>query len=94
MTNLDSVLKSRDIHFANKGQYSQSYGVSQVALLVKNLLTNAGALRDVGSIPGLGRCPEEGNGTLVQYSCLENPMDREAWKATVHWVSESQTRLK
>ena len=61
MTNLDSVLKSRDIHFANKGRYSQSYGVSQVALVVKNLLTNAGDLRDVGSIPGLGRPPGEGH---------------------------------
>ena len=77
MTNLDSVLKSRDIHFANKGQYSQSYGVSQVALLVKNLLTNAGALRDVGSIPGLGRPPGEGH---------DNPLSILAWR--IPWTEK------
>ena len=52
---------------------------SQVVLVVKNLPANAGDLRDVGSIPGLGRSPEEGNGKLLQYSCLENPMNRGAW---------------
>ena len=58
-------------------------------LLVKNLPTNS---RDAGSIPGLGRSPEEGNGNPLQYSCLENPRDREAWQATVHGVSkESDT---
>ena len=49
--------------------------------VVKNLPANAG---DVGSIPGSDRCPGEGNGYPLQYSCLENPMDREAWQATVH----------
>ena len=49
---------------------------SQVALVVKNLPDNSGDIRDVGSIPGLGRSPGEGNGNPVQYSCLENPMDR------------------
>ena len=49
---------------------------------------------DLGSIPGLGRSPEEGNGTPLQYSCLENPMDRGAWWATVHGVANSQTRAK
>ena len=44
-----------------------------------------------GSIPGLGRCPGEGNGNLLQYSCLVNPMDRGAWRATVHGVTESDT---
>ena len=48
---------------------------------------NAG---DLGSIPGLGRYPEEGNGKALQYSCLENPMDRGAWQATVHGVTKSQ----
>ena len=47
----------------------------------------------VGSIPGWGRSPEEGNGTPLQYSCLENPMDGEAWWAAVHGVAKSQTRL-
>ena len=48
---------------------------------------------DPGSIPGLGRSPEEGNGTPLQYSCLENPMDGGAWWATVHGVTKSRTRL-
>ena len=51
---------------------------------------NAG---DPGSIPGLGRSPGEGNGTLLQYSCLENPMEGGAWWATVHGVTNSQIRL-
>ena len=48
---------------------------------------------DLGSIPGLGRSPREGNSNPLQYSCLENPMDRGAWRATVHRVTKSQTRL-
>ena len=52
--------------------------------------TNAG---DLGSIPGLGRSPEEGNGNPLQYSCLENPMDGGAWWATVHGVAKGRTRL-
>ena len=46
---------------------------------------------DLGSIPGSGRSPGEGNGNPLQYSCLENPMDREAWWATVHGVAKNQT---
>ena len=46
---------------------------------------------DPGSIPGLGRSPGEGNGYPLQYSCLENPMDRGACQATIHWVAKSQT---
>ena len=46
---------------------------------------------DLGSIPGLGRSPGEGNGNPLQYSCLENPMDRGAWQATVHGVAKSRT---
>ena len=57
----------------------------------KESTCNAG---DVGSIPELGRSPGEGNGKPLQYSCLENPMDRGAWQATVHGVAKSQTRLK
>ena len=59
---------------------------SQVALVVKYPLANAG---DVGSIPKSGRSPGEGNGNPLQYSCLENPMDRRAWWATVHGVTKS-----
>ena len=57
--------------------------------MVKNLPDCAGDIRDVGSIPGLGRFPGGGHGNLLQYSCLENPMDREAWWATVHRVIKS-----
>ena len=48
---------------------------------------------DLDSTPGLGRSPGEGHGNPLQYSCLENPMDRGAWQATVHGVAKSQTRL-
>ena len=58
--------------------------------VVKNLLAKAG---DMGSIPGLGRSPGEGNGTPLQYSCLENPMDGGAWWAAVHRVAKSWTQL-
>ena len=61
--------------------------------MAKNLPANAGDAGDVGSIPGSGRSPGGGNGTLLQYSCLENPMEREPWWATVHGVAKSQTRL-
>ena len=54
--------------------------------MVKNLPANSGDTRDAGSIPGLGRSPGEGNGNPLPYSCLGNPMDRGAWKATVHGV--------
>ena len=49
---------------------------------------------DPGSVPGLGRSPGEGNGSPLQYSCLENPMDGGAWQATVHGVAKSRTRLR
>ena len=64
---------------------------SQVALVVKNLPANAG---DVGLIPGLGRFPGGGHGNPLHYACLENPMDRGAWQATVHGDCRSQTRVK
>ena len=67
---------------------------SQVALVVNNLPVNAGDKRDSGSIPGLGRSPGGGHGNPLQYSCLENPMDRGAWWATVHGVAKIQTWLK
>ena len=62
--------------------------------MVKNPPANAGYVRDVGSIPEVGRSPEEGNGNPLQYSYLENAMDRGAWWATLHRVTESQTQLK
>ena len=57
--------------------------------MIKNLPADAGDPKDAGSVPGLGKSPGEGHGHPLQYSCLENPMDREAWQATVHRVSES-----
>ena len=61
---------------------------SQVMLVVKNLPANAGNIRDAESTPGLGRPSGGGHGYPLQYSCLENPMDREAWRAMVHRVSK------
>ena len=58
--------------------------------MVKNPSVNAG---DAGLIPGLGRSPGEGNGNPLQYSCLENPIDRGAWQATVHGGHKSQTQV-
>ena len=55
----------------------------------KNPPANAGNIRDMGSIPGLGRSPGEGHGNPLQYSCLENPMDRGVWRAAVHRVAKS-----
>ena len=65
--------------------------VSQVALVVKDLPANTG---DVSLIPRLGSSPREEHGNSLQYYCLENPMDRGAWQATVHRVTQSRTRLK
>ena len=59
--------------------------------MVKNLPANAGAIRDVGLILELGGFPGQGQGNPLQYSCLENPMDREAWQAMFHRVTQSQT---
>ena len=62
-----------------------------MALAIKKPPANAGDIRDVGSIPGSGRSPGKGHGNPLQYSCLENPMDRGAWRATVHGVAKSLT---
>ena len=59
--------------------------------VVKNLPANIGDAGNTGLILGLGRSPGGGNGNPVQYYCLENPMDRRAWRATVHGVTESDT---
>ena len=66
---------------------------SEVALVVKILPDNAGDLRDVGLISRSGRSPGGGHGKLLQYSSLENSMDRDVWRATVHRVAKSQTQL-
>ena len=73
----------------------QEYGSgSPVPLVVKNPTANAGDTRDLGLIPGWRRSPGGGHGNPLQDSCLENPMDRGAWWATVHRVAKSQTQLK
>ena len=66
------------------------YGRFPSGSVVENPTNDA---EDVGLIPGLGRSPGEGNGKPLLYSCLEIPMDRGAWRATVHGVTKSQTRL-
>ena len=78
-----------------EGLLGETHGASQVALVVNNLPANAGDIRYVSSISGLGRCPGGGHGNSLHYSCLENPTDRgEAWWAAVHRVAQSQTQLK
>ena len=62
--------------------------VSQVVLVVKKPLASAGDIRDAGSIPGSEDPLEEGTGNPLQYSCLENPMDRGVWRVAVQWVAE------
>ena len=69
-------------------------GASRVALVVKNQPSNAGDVRDSGLIPGSGRTPRGGHGHPLQYSCLDDPMDRGAWRAMVHKVRKSRTQLK
>ena len=63
---------------------------SQVTLAIKNLLAKVGDIRDTGLIPRSGRSPGGGHGNPLQYSCLENPMDRGAWWSTVHGLAKSQ----
>ena len=67
---------------------------SQVEQVVKNLPANAGDITDMGSSPGLGRSRGEGNGNPFKCSCLENPMYRGAWHATVHRFAKNQTQPK
>ena len=77
--------------FINRIHYTICYRGSQMELVVKNPAADAGDTGDVGLIPGLGRSPGGGNGKPLQYSCLKNSMDRGAWWATVHGVTELDT---
>ena len=70
---------------------SSSYKGHQVVLVVKNPPANAADVSDVGWIPGWWRSPAAGNGNSLQHSCLENPMDRRAWQATVHRIAKNWT---
>ena len=84
--NLDEIILNDSIY--------DQIGPPQVVLVVKNLPANVEVIGDTGSMPGLGRSPGGGHGNPLQYSCLENPMDRGAWQATVHRAAKSWTRLK
>ena len=77
----------------NSSWYSRKWA-SQVVLVVQNLPANARDIRDAGLIPGLGRSPGGGHGNPLQYSYLENPKDRGAWRAAVHRLTKSRTWLK
>ena len=78
------MTETKHTHGMNKS------GVLQVVLVVRNMPVNTGDIREVGSVPGLGRSPGEGNGSPLQCSCLDNPMDRGAWRATVHGVTRDR----
>ena len=82
--------ENREINWKEK---KNEHWASQVALVVKNSHASEEDVRDMGSIPGLGRSPGEGNGHPPQYSCLENPMDRGGWWSTVHAVTVSRSQL-
>ena len=82
--------KWKNITYMYKNLFLPMY---QLALVVKNLPDNARDIRDMGSIPRSGRSPRKGHGNPLQYSCLENPMDREARQAIVHRVTKNQTQV-
>ena len=71
---------------------NSDFWASEVAPVVKNVSASAEDVRDTGLIPGLERSPGGGNGNPLQSSCLENSMDRGAWRTTLHEISKSQTR--
>ena len=76
-------------HFLKSNHFPKTelpYDLAQVVLVVKNLPDNAGDVRDSGLIPGWGRSPGGGHGNSLQYSCLENPIDRGAWRSKVNRV--------
>ena len=92
-TKIPQASQSSQNKHTNKVNYGTLWA-SQVALVVKNLPANAGDIRDAGSIPRSGRSSGGRNGYPLQYSCLESPMDRRAWWATVHGVVKHRTRRK
>ena len=89
MTKLDSILNSRDITLPTKIHIVKAMGFP-ASSTGKESASNTG---DSSSVPGSGRSPGGGHGNPLQYSCLENPMDRGAWWATVHGVAQSRTQL-
>ena len=92
-----SLSKLREIVKDREASVSAVHGVtraSQVALVVRHPLANLGDVGDVGLISGLGRSPGGGHGNPYQYPCLENTMDRGAWRATIHHIAKGLTQLK
>ena len=89
--NISRRLKNACVIWHRVRQYSRA---SQVAQWVKNLPAMQEMQENVGSMPGLGRSPGGGHGNPLWYSCLENPMDRGAWRATVHGVAQNRTWQK
>ena len=85
--------KMSGLGLETRSQSGTRNNTNLVVLVVKNPPANAGDIRDVGSIPGPGRSPGGVHGNPLQYSCLEKPMNREVWQATVHRVAKSWTRL-
>ena len=85
-----SQTRLSNFHFHFFSLYSWASKVVQS----KEFTCNVGGARDAGLIPGSGRSPGGGNGNPLQYSCLKNPMDRGAWRATAHGVTKTRTRLK
>ena len=84
-------LEPKKRHPGRKETLYSRNGFSQVVLVIRNPPANTGNAKDSGSIPESERSPGERNGNPSQYSCLENSMDRGAWRATVHGVTESDT---
>ena len=93
VTFLLSSMEERERALVSSSSYKDTNPICEylTAQMVKNLPANAGHTRDPGSIPGSGRSPGEGNGNPLQYSCLQNTMDRGAWQAIVHGIAKSQT---
>ena len=89
--NLATEQQELDMNFTKENHSLSWFWGFPGGSVVKNLLAKAGVIRDVGSIPGLGRYPGRGHDNPLQYPCLENSLDREIWWATVHRVAkESQ----
>ena len=90
MKGWDGCIHTAPYKIDNQQAATAEHGASLVAQMVKNPPANVG---DVGLMAGSGRSPGEGNGSSLQHSCLGNPMDRGAWRATVPGVTESDTKL-
>ena len=90
MKGWDGCIHTAPYKIDNQQAATAEHGASLVAQMVKNPPANVG---DVGLMAGSGRSPGEGNGNSLQHSCLGNPMDRGAWRATVPGVTESDTKL-